>query len=523
MHRNRRPGGFELSRERNYATKTEPAGYSKYPKEIKFHQFLLLEYGNSDFAIDIADSILSFAQKFFRGKKKYQTTVTLLKYGIPAAILTSQIVEKFKKYRKIKSGDNGIYDQKQRELIELMGIDNKRLCEVRSLDFPLGREVFNWIFQKSKTTKFKVLGFYNYDGLKPIADVFAVDSGVIFILIEFEGEKIVIEANILFSMQDECMVRSPILHHTGDPEKPPRLKATIFKEFIDHYDTTNNVIYLHSNEMRTFPRQHIKEETLQFNMDRFADEIRKVLKRGKKRGFAFVGVPGTGKSTIIRKLESVITEYPIVYATQSNFLSEYDIAETFMTMSYLQPCIVILEDLDSYDLKDKKRNLGVFLDCIDDVNNRLNVVFLATINDTSLVHYSLINRPGRLDQVIMVKAPQNREGVHKVMQTRYLKNLGEDTGRKEFMPIEDVDESLMAQILSKEYTQADICEIIEKALLLSDDITNETLLKSLKELEESKRAIERCNFRGQDPTLAMSDDGPSDGKSVGKINRPLIR
>jgi SpoVK/Ycf46/Vps4 family AAA+-type ATPase len=308
----------------------------------------------------------------------------------------------------------------------------------------------------------------------------------------------------------------------GDPEKPPRLKATIFKEFIDHYDTINNVIYLHSNEMRTFPRQHIKEETLQFDMDRFASEVRKVLKRGKKRGFAFVGIPGTGKSTIIRKLESVVTEYPIVYATQSNFMSEYDIAETFMTMSYLQPCIVILEDLDSYDLKDKKRNLGVFLDCIDDVNNRLNVVFLATINDTSLVHYSLINRPGRLDQVIMVKAPQNKEDVYKVMQTRYLKNIGEDSGNKKFMPIEDIDESLMDQILSMEYTQADICEIIEKALLLSDDIANETLLKSLKELEESKRAIERCNFKGQDPTLGK-DLEISNGKPSVRINRPLIR
>jgi len=274
------------------------------------------------------------------------------------------------------------------------------------------------------------------------------------------------------------------------------LKGAIYKEFLNHFDIRNNVIMLSSAGLQAQKRQHIKESIHQFDLGSFSDEITKVLVKKKKRGYAFVGIPGTGKSTIIRKLEGLITEYPIIYTTAANYDSRWSIQETFTTVTFMQPCIVVMEDLDSYELRDKKGNLGVFLDLIDDVNARLNAVFIATINDTSLVHYTLINRPGRFDQVILIKPPQSAEEVYGIMKTRYNKSR---SGSTEFLSIDEVGIDILESIVSSGYTQADICEIIEKALLMEDVITVDTIRDSLNQLGSSKQAIQQCNFKGDDP------------------------
>ena len=159
-----------------------------------------------------------------------------------------------------------------------------------------------------------------------------------------------------------------------------------------------------------------------------------------------------------------------------------------------------MEDMDSYDFKDKKKDLGVFLDEMDDVNGKLKAFFIATINDTSLVHYSLINRPGRFDQVYLLDVPKHQEEVYTVMKTRYDKNKDKDPAIKtEFFEFKEMDKQLLQEIIQNKFTQADICEIIEKALLLSSEITIEDIWQGLKDLESSKQAIASCNFSGKDP------------------------
>jgi SpoVK/Ycf46/Vps4 family AAA+-type ATPase len=168
-----------------------------------------------------------------------------------------------------------------------------------------------------------------------------------------------------------------------------------------------------------------------------------------------------------------------------------------------------MEDLDSYELRDKKGNLGVFLDQIDDINARLNVVFIATINDTSLVHYALINRPGRFDQVILVKTPQDYQEVYDVMRTRYEKNKINDSSiHGDFLRIDEIGDGVLKEVIDSRYTQADICEIIEKALLMEDTITAGSIKKSLIELKNSKDAIRECNFRGDDPRSTCENAPP---------------
>ena len=74
---------------------------------------------------------------------------------------------------------------------------------------------------------------------------------------------------------------------------------------------------------------------------------------------------------------------------------------------------------------------------------------------------------------------------------------------------DDIDKDLLKIIVDRQYTQADICEIIEKSLLMSNKIDNQLLRSSVCDLEESKKALRECNFGGDDPfasTSLKSDD-----------------
>jgi hypothetical protein len=379
--------------------------------------------------------------------------------------------------------------------------------------FIVGSEVTQWLLQRPKTKQFKILGYHQYDNLQHLSDTYKEDDSTIITVLEMDGAKFAWLVRMYRSTEEDIYVRLSDVYTTMDNiSKISALKGLVYKEFIQHFNIKDNVLLLSNTGLQTYPRQDIVESPKQFNIKKFSTEIRKILKRKKKRGFVFVGIPGTGKSTIIHCLESVITEYPIVYMSSSCFCSAGMVKETFNTLRYIQPCIAIIEDLDSCELKDKRQALGEFLEQIDDVDNSLNLILLATVNDTSLVHYSLINRPGRFDEVIMVKTPQDIDEVYGIMKCRYGKNKKVDLEiTKEFMSFAEINHIFLEDIISKKFTQADVCEIIEKALLINNEITNETFNESLRSLEESKRALRECNFGGGDPFKYQDDDEPEIG------------
>lgn len=497
-------------RKRKYAVSSDSgptnvqAGYSQ---NVKLITFLLSEYAGVEFILNIADSTLDFLKRFKQKNKRYQTALTLLKYGIPAGVLISEVVAKINKFYKIKAGKNTVSNENVEKVKEILGIKDDKIS-IDNYSFQIGDEVTRWLLQRPKTESFKIVGYHQYDNLQSIADTYKEDDSTLITVIDLEGSKFVWMIRMFRNTEGDIYVRFSDIYTTMDKlSKISVLRALIYKEFIKHFDIEHNILLLSPGGLGTCPRQEVVERSKQLDINKWSAEMRKVLKRKKKRGWALVGIPGTGKSTIIHCLETIITEYPMVYLGPNCFSSSGTIRDTFQTLRYIQPCIAVIEDLDSCELRDKKQSLGEFLEQIDDVDNLLNIILIATVNDTSLVHYSLINRPGRFDEVVRIGTPKDYEEVYGIMKCRYDKNKRADSEIvEEFMSYKNVYKGHFDNIIERKYTQADICEIIEKALLIDNSVTDESIDISIKNLEESKKALRECNFGGADPFKYSGDD-----------------
>lgn len=482
---------WNTRRSNTLSTQTTP-GYSS---DIKFLPFLLQEYGSLEFMIAGSEALTALGKRFFKNNKRYQGALNFLRYAAPAAVISSEFISQVNKFRRIKSNKNSTFNEKEEKIRELFGIGPKEEFVLNGHDVNVGREILKWIMSDPKTEFFTIKGYYTYSELKPIEDIFSLENPHVLILIEYKKEKFVYDLVILDSYGESIIKDAYLATNYKNTPLIRDLKNDIFKEYISHFDISKNVLYFYASGLYSFERKKVKDNINQFDIDPFAEEIRKVLKRSKKRGYAFVGIPGTGKSTIIRKLEEMITEYPIIYVTPSNLSMKSEIKSTFDTIRHIQPCIVVLEDLDSFEFKNKNTSLGAFLDEIDDVNGRLNIVIISTINDTELVHYTILDRPGRIDQVYLIEPPKTEKAVYEILETRYKKNQMEDP----FISFEKIERNFLVDIIKSKFTQADICEIIEKSLLMDDHIDNTNLRKGLDQLKSSKNAIRSANFSGGNP------------------------
>jgi hypothetical protein len=266
----------------------------------------------------------------------------------------------------------------------------------------------------------------------------------------------------------------------------------------------------------------------QFDVDKLISEIEFVLENGRKRTYAFVGRQGTGKSSILRSVEQKLTKYMIVQLSAEDFSYPDQLRLRFNILKVFQPLVVMIEDMDSCDMKEKNKITGAFLECIDEVNEGLNMVIMYTVNDTSLIHRTIINRPGRSDKVIEIIPPKTPEEALTVLETR-LKRIQDIY---HFTIPEDMFKdrqilNIMKRCVEEDFTQAEITNAVaEQAVIdmgvdrVAYDLLNfiEYLNKAVASQLETRQAIKNCNFDNQDPELKSNE---TQGIEVPRANKPV--
>lgn len=462
---------------------------NKDHKLYHFLKFIDKYYGhNPENILKIISSILDIEKglKQLRSKNKwtFKNLVSSARYFFPAAMYSTELVLKIKNYISTLNEDQSDRCKREKELRKKIGWEEGEYLQ--SISEPMiSMDILEWFLKRPETKGYKILDYLN-NQLESIKDLNGKNFNFLYILIEIRSINILLEirlyneSGIFFVGESRYVIRDKDLQITSE------LSALILKDFILSFNIKENILRI-DNFLFSSKRTLVQEKINQFNMSPFIKEIRKVLKYGRRKSFIFVGRQGTGKTVILRKLEEILTDEIIVRLSSMSLKTEYTIKKAFQIIRSIQPAIVIIEDIDSCDFEEKNERLGTFINEIDDSNNNLNIVLIMTVNDTKRVNNTLIDRPGRTDEIIEIKSPQTILEVYEVMFSKFnkLKNYYTYFEDKTFPKFNKIDKDILNRCLKEDFTQADISNgVIEKMFLNVENIEN------INYNIEIKRAIE---------------------------------
>lgn len=143
---------------------------------------------------------------------------------------------------------------------------------------------------------------------------------------------------------------------------------------------------------------------------RFLDSRQQYKKLGIawRRGALFIGPPGNGKTHCVRALINEL-KVPSLYVrslSHSYRTSEELWEEIFERARRLQPCALVLEDLDSLVTR---KNRSYFLNQLDGFEQNHGLFVLATTNYPERIDPAIIDRPSRFDRKYHFGLPSEQD------------------------------------------------------------------------------------------------------------------
>jgi len=433
-----------------------------------FHVFKFLEksYGsNIELFFKALETVLGVASQVRIPKtKKIRIALNLLRFGIPASYRTVEFALKLKDYiSNLKNEELSVYGKllmnfrKLLEIPEMTNMENYRIN--------VGESILFWILSNPETKSFKVLNYFN-ETKEKLDKIVIEKETIVLVLIEYKGEKLIWCLEFT-KMMDIPVVNSSRIYiackDTGRIKVVRSLENDIILDYIRSFNIKENVLLYDSHSIKGRPRVKVTENINQVDVEKYVKEMKFVLSSGKRRGYAFIGLQGTGKSLIIRKIEEMMTDEIILHLSPDRFFSVKGINQTFEIIRNLQALrlIVVMEDFDSFNFETKSERVGAFINEMDSVTN---AVFIATINETSKLHATIIDRPERFDEVIEVVPPKNVEEIYTIMNSKFRRCCGTP-----FFGIEEIQPEIIQTCLKNKFSQAGIASIIYKTLILLED------------------------------------------------------
>lgn len=129
-----------------------------------------------------------------------------------------------------------------------------------------------------------------------------------------------------------------------------------------------------------------------------------------KRGFLFAGLPGTGKTMLIRNLiRHCHRKYRVgvSYLSITRGVDADDLRGLFRTATEKRPALIILEDVESL-CHETKITRSELLAELDGINQNAGMLLIATANDPSRIDPALVHRPSRFDRVWTFTLPDEK-------------------------------------------------------------------------------------------------------------------
>jgi ATP-dependent 26S proteasome regulatory subunit len=147
-----------------------------------------------------------------------------------------------------------------------------------------------------------------------------------------------------------------------------------------------------------------------------------------KRGILLWGLPGNGKTSLIRTIISNYDFKPVTVQSGAH-TNDDTVTEAFEYAQAQSPALLYFEDLDNMF---QTVSLSHFLNLMDGVNSKNGILVIATANNISRLQQSVTDRPSRFDRKWEIPLPDKK------MSIKYLEKwFGKLLSAKEYKKIVD--------------------------------------------------------------------------------------
>lgn len=187
-----------------------------------------------------------------------------------------------------------------------------------------------------------------------------------------------------------------------------------------------------------------------------------------KRNSLLISPPGMAKTTMFRAvsddLEGIATR---IWCTGKSIEYPEHVSALFESARKLAPCVILIEDMDLFggertSSRGSSHVLNEFLAQLDGTGSNNDIIVLASTNDFQSMDESLLSRPGRFNDKIMIPLPNAVE--RGMMLLKFFKTYN---ARKGPTVTDDIWKNIIE--LTDGFTGDYIREVVDTAVLYAAD------------------------------------------------------
>jgi len=252
--------------------------------------------------------------------------------------------------------------------------------------------------------------------------------------------------------------------------------------FCHRINPSINYVTIDKEGYQIHTKKEVYETIFNLDYDDLTQSMEYCLEHNKKRGIAMVGDPGLGKTICIHKLINHFKNVPTFIVRNEALLDVSSIRKVFNLVRDMK-AILVFDDFDGLEVQDKGPITNEFLHQMD-VSGEFKGIIIATINDPSKVHYTLISRPERFDEVILMRYPEKHEEIEEIILNK-LKHISE-TDETSIALIDkfktewgtELYNKFIATCAENKFSPARISSTIDYCLSHFQKLSSELLIKS---------------------------------------------